>query len=82
MLICTYSNPCLTCNYRNELLGLEGMVKLKNPDDNIVNRIPEVSIDPKASSNSSTENESKRYYTNETRDKITSILNKIIEQSE
>lgn len=35
--------------YRNELLGLEGMVKIKNPDDNVTNSNSVVSIDPKAS---------------------------------
>lgn len=35
--------------YRNELLGLEGMVKIKNPDDNVINSNSVVSIDPKAS---------------------------------
>lgn len=53
---------CLCCRKKvpkNELLGLEGMVKLKNPDENITNGIVDVSIDPKASSIIS-DNEAKR----------------------
>lgn len=37
----------------NELLGLEGMVKIKNPDENLLNGNHAISVDPnpKASTN-------------------------------
>lgn len=45
---------------RNDLLGLEGMVKLKNPDEHHMNGMATLSIEPNSKSVAS-ETESKRY---------------------
>lgn len=49
-LFCVSFFVSLSFCHRNELLGLEGMMKIKNPDDNnIISSSSVVSIDPKAS---------------------------------
>lgn len=59
-LFCNVKCVFLTCPVcRNELLGLEGMVKLTNPDDAIINNANTVvTVEQKLLSN---ENESKRF---------------------
>jgi len=48
---------CVCFVYRNEFLGIEGMVKIKNPDDNLRNSTSFISIDTKPSGD---ETDSKR----------------------
>jgi hypothetical protein len=66
LLIIKYCDFCVNLvfffyifNYRNELLGLEGMVKIKNPDDNVNGSNAALSVDMKSTSGN--ESESKRF---------------------